>query len=77
MAKLNYKIRKSNDKSGTIQLHYNYGTNSSLRYSTGLKIQNMKNWDPKGMRIKNVVEELDKNYINNKLDLGKATTNHI
>lgn len=80
MAKLSFKIRKGKGKSGTIQLHYNYGTNSRLRYSTGLKIQNVKNWDPKTMRIKNVAEELDKNYTNKKLDklqfdLNKKYTN--
>ena len=68
MAKLSFKVRKGKDKSGSIQLHFNYGTNSRLRYSTGLKIQNVKNWDSKKMRIKNVAEELDKNYVNNKLD---------
>ncbi len=68
MAKLTYKIRKASNKSGIIQLHFNYGTNSRLRYSTGFKVQNIKNWDHKTMRIKNMVEELDKNYINNKLD---------
>lgn len=68
MAKLSFKVRKGKEKSGSIQLHFNYGTNSRLRYSTGLKIQNVKNWDSKKMRIRNVVEELDKNYVNNKLD---------
>ena len=80
MAKLSFKVRKGKDKSGSIQLHFNYGTNSRLRYSTGLKIQNVKNWDPKKMRIRNVVEELDKNYTNKKLDklqfdLNKKYTN--
>ena len=80
MAKLSFKVRKGKDKSGSIQLHFNYGTNFRLRYSTGLKIQNIKNWDPKKMRIRNVVEELDKNYTNKKLDklqfdLNKKYTN--
>lgn len=63
-----FKLRKASDKSATIQLHFNYGTKKRLRYSTGYRIQNIKNWDSGKMRVKQVVEELDWNQINKKLD---------
>jgi site-specific recombinase XerD len=68
MPKLTYKLRKTNSKGATIQLFFNYGTKKRLRYSTGLRVQNIKNWDSAKMRIKQVVEELDWYYVNNKLN---------
>ncbi|WP_438711436.1 tyrosine-type recombinase/integrase [Aquimarina muelleri] len=68
MAKLSYKLRSLKGKGASIQLNFNYGTNNRLRYSTGLKIRNIKNWDENKMRIKNVLEEVDKVVINNKLN---------
>ncbi|MFD0837117.1 tyrosine-type recombinase/integrase [Mariniflexile aquimaris] len=67
MAKLTFKIRKGVDKSAKIQLFFNYGTDRRLRYSTGLEILDAKNWDDEKMRIKNVVSEIHKNDVNNKL----------
>jgi len=68
MREAKFKLRKANDKSATIQLHFSYGTKKRFRYSTGHRIQNIKNWDTGKMRIKHVVEELDWNYINKDLD---------
>lgn len=67
MAKLTFKARKGTAKSAVIQLFFNYGTNKRLRYSTGLKVSDFKNWDSTKMRIKNVVAEVHKNEVNNKL----------
>lgn len=68
MPEAKFKLRRTNDKSATIQLHFNYGTKKRLRYSTGYRIQNIKNWDSRKMRVKQVVEELDWSQINKKLD---------
>jgi len=67
MAKLTFKIRKGVDKSSKIQLFFNYGTDRRLRYSTGLEVLDAKNWDTEKMRIKNVLAEVHKNDVNNKL----------
>ncbi|MDU8885211.1 tyrosine-type recombinase/integrase [Yeosuana sp. MJ-SS3] len=67
MAKLTFKIRKGVSKSAKIQLFFNYGTNKRLRYSTGLEVLDSKNWDSEKMRIKNVLVEVHKNDVNNKL----------
>lgn len=68
MAKLTFKLRPSNGKNASIQLVFNYGANKRLRYSTGLKVANSKNWDDGKMRIKQVAEELYKNEVNGKLN---------
>tara|TARA_R110002049_G_scaffold307720_2_gene509184 strand:- start:2514 stop:3854 length:1341 start_codon:yes stop_codon:yes gene_type:complete len=68
MAKLTFKLRPSHGKNVNIQLFFNYGTNKRLRYSTGLKVANSKNWDAGKMRIKQVAEELYRNEVNNKLN---------
>lgn len=68
MATLSFKLRKASDKGGTVQLFFNYGAGKRFRYSTGLKIQNLKNWDKKKMRVKNVLTEINKDVINSKLD---------
>ncbi|MCF1420432.1 phage integrase SAM-like domain-containing protein [Mangrovimonas futianensis] len=67
MARFNYKLRKSKLNGATIQLVFSYGTGKRLRYSTGLKVQDIKNWDVRRMRIKTVVGELDRVYINDRL----------
>lgn len=67
MAKITFNTRQGSDKSAIIQLFFNYGTNKRLRYSTGLKISNYKNWDKDKMRIKNVIAEVHRNEINNRL----------
>jgi integrase len=68
MAKLTYKLRPTKGKNVKIQLVFNYGANKRLRYSTGLKVGNSKNWDNRKMRIKQVAEELFRNEINGKLN---------
>lgn len=68
MAKLTFKLRPPNGKNASIQLVFNYGANKRLRYSTGLKVANSKNWDDGKMRIKQVAEELHKNEVNGKLN---------
>lgn len=67
MAKLTFKARKDANKSASIQIFFSYGTNKRLRYSTGLKVSDFKNWDDSKMRIKNVVAEIHKNKINTRL----------
>ncbi|QXP77676.1 MULTISPECIES: site-specific integrase [Winogradskyella] len=67
MAKVTFKTRKGANKSASIQLFFNYGSKKRLRYSTGLKVSDIKNWDNSKMRIKNVVAEVQKNEVNNKL----------
>lgn len=67
MAKVTFKLRKGKGTSAAIQLFFNYGTEKRLRYSTGLNILNVKNWDGSKMRIKNVSAEVHKNNINNRL----------
>lgn len=68
MAKLTYKLRKNKDNSANIQLHFNYGHNKRLRYSTGLKIRNRKNWNQKKQKIKQGFEEINHIRINNTLN---------
>lgn len=68
MAKLTFKLRPLKGKNVNIQLVFNYGANKRLRYSTGLKVANSKNWDDGKMRIKQVAEELYRNEVNNKLN---------
>ncbi|RXP46867.1 hypothetical protein EC396_13380 [Lutibacter sp. HS1-25] len=68
MGTLTYKLRKSTGKTAVIQIFFNYGQKKRFRYSTGLIIQDTKNWSPKDMRIKNVALELNRHIINEKLD---------
>ncbi|WP_283637062.1 tyrosine-type recombinase/integrase [Aquaticitalea lipolytica] len=73
MAKLTFKLREAKNNSASIMLVFNYGKEKRLRYATGFRVQNKKNWDASKMRIKNVIEELDRVYVNNKLnDLNSA-----
>jgi integrase len=68
MATLSFKIRKTSDNGGTVQLFFNYGAGRRFRYSTGMKISNIKNWDSRKMRVKNVLAEINKDSFNSKLD---------
>ena len=73
MAKLTFKLRPLKGKNVNIQLVFNYGANNRLRYSTGLKVANSKNWDDGKMRIKQVAEEIYRNDVNNKLNTVTET----
>ncbi|MEM5563968.1 tyrosine-type recombinase/integrase [Psychroserpens sp. AS72] len=68
MSKLTFKLRDAKDNTASILLVFNYGKEKRLRYATGFRVQNKKNWDATKMRIKNVIEELDRVYVNNKLN---------
>lgn len=68
MAKLSYKLRPTTGKGATIRLFFNYGSEKRFRYSTGFRVQNIKNWNEKTMRIKNVANEIDRYIVNEKLD---------
>ena len=74
MAKVTFKLRTSTtNKSGKIYLIFQYGSNNRFRYSTGLKVENAKNWDTKRMRVKNVIEEKYKAEVNSQLNNLKTT----
>lgn len=75
MAKLSFKLRPTQGNEASIQLVFNHGANQRLRYSTGLKVLNRKNWDAGKMRIKNVASELDRQDINNKLNEVQTVLN--
>ena len=64
MGKLTYVLRKNKNGSGTIQLHFNYGTKNRLRYSTGFKVLDFKNWDDNKKLVKRNPQEPDGNRIN-------------
>lgn len=69
MATITFRLRNStSNKGASIQLTFQYGEAKRLRYSTGLKIFNIKNWDSNKMRVKNVAEERFKTEINNQLN---------
>lgn len=70
MATLSFKLRKT-----SIQLFFSYGKNKRLRYSTGLTIQNERHWDSKKMRVKNILAEINKEVINEKLDEAQTKFN--
>ena len=63
-----FKPRGSKGKKVKIQLIFNHGANKRFRYSTGLSIENVNNWDIQKNRIKNVIAEPHKTTINNKLN---------
>lgn len=63
-----FKPRAGKGKKGKIQLIFNYGDKNRFRYSTGLNIENVNNWDHQKCRVKNVVAEPHKNIINNQLN---------
>lgn len=64
-----FKPRKGKGKTGKIQLNLNYGAKKRFRYSTGLEIENVGNWDYQKNRVKNVIAEPHKVVINNKLNV--------
>lgn len=68
MAKLTFKIRDAKNNAASIMIVFNYGKGKRLRYAARFRVKNRKNWDFKNMRIKNVIEELDKVEINQKLN---------
>lgn len=68
MANTSFKLRKpsGNDKQ-LIYLVYRFGRNDKLAYSTGLKVY-PKYWNFEKMRVRNVVEALGKDAINERLN---------
>ncbi|RPD91617.1 hypothetical protein EGM88_14710 [Aureibaculum marinum] len=70
MATLKFELRKNKGNTGSIYIRYTFGTGNAkrIRYSTGLKIVNYKNWNLKTQTVKNVTEEINKVNINNKLN---------
>lgn len=64
-----FRPRKGKGKGGKIQLIFNYGAQKRFRYSTGLEIESVSNWDNHKSRVKNVIAEPQKVVINNKLNL--------
>lgn len=77
MPTLKYVLKAGKGSTAKIHLFYNYGANNRLRYSTGLQILNIKNWNEKPQRIKNVTEEVEKVNVNNKLDQIQAFINGL
>ena len=77
MATLNFTLRAIKGTSASIHIFFNYGKNKRLRYSTGLKLTNIKNWNADKQRIKNVIEEVNKISINNKLDRTQSFLNNL
>lgn len=78
MADVTFKLRKPSAKTPQIiYLVYRFGQNEKLAYSTGLKILPAY-WNKEKMRVRNLVEALDKDLINNYLnELYKDTNLHI
>ena len=78
MANVTFKLRKPNAKEPQIiYLVYRFGQNEKLAYSTGLKVLPAY-WNKKIMRVRNLVEALDKDLINNYLnELYTVTDLHI
>lgn len=78
MANVTFKLRKPNDKTPQIiYLVCRFGRNEKLAYSTGLKVL-PAHWNGEKMRVRNLVEALGKDLINNHLnELYTATDLHI
>ncbi|MBI9040229.1 tyrosine-type recombinase/integrase [Lutibacter sp.] len=72
MATFKFTLRKGKETSALIYINYSYGTENRIRYSTGLKIINSKNWSVKYQNVKNVNEEVNKTNINNQLNKTKT-----
>ena len=72
MPTLNFKLRQGKNTSVPIYLIYSYGKDKRLRYSTGIKLLNSKNWNSDAQKVRNVVEEINKLAINNKLNETRA-----
>jgi site-specific recombinase XerD len=68
MANVTFKLRTPRGTSPQIiYLVYRFGQNDKLAYSTGLKVS-PQHWNEKKMRARDVVECLDKDTINNRLN---------
>lgn len=67
-----FKPRKGKGKAGKIQVIFNYGAKKRFRYSTGLEIENVGNWDYQKNRVKNVIAEPHKVVINSRLNVLQA-----
>lgn len=78
MANVTFKLRRPNDKTPQIiYLVCRFGQNEKLAYSTGLKILPTY-WNKEKMRVRNLVEALGKDLINNYLnELYTASDLHI
>lgn len=78
MANVTFKLRRPNDKTPQIiYLVCRFGRNEKLAYSTGLKIL-PAHWNNEKMRVRNLVEALGKDLINNYLnELYTVTDLHI
>jgi len=57
MATISFKIRHGSKKEASIYLIFSFGRRKELRYSTGWKIKESKNWDAAKQRVKNVIAE--------------------
>lgn len=68
MANTTFKLRKPNSNtSQIIYLIYRFGRNNKLTYSTQLKVL-PKHWNFEKMRVRNIVEALGKDAINERLN---------
>lgn len=68
MANVTFRLRKPNETTPQmIYLVYRFGRNDKLVYSTGLKIL-PKFWNSEKMRVRNIVEAVKKEIINNRLN---------
>jgi len=74
MATFKFELRKGKGNSALIYIRYTFGTGNDyrIRYSTGLKLLNSKNWSVKYQNVKNVNEEVNKTNINNQLNKTKT-----
>lgn len=69
MANITFKLRKPNaNTQQLIYLVYRFGRNDKLVYSTGLKVL-PRYWNTEKMRVRNLVEALGKEAINERLNL--------
>ncbi len=78
MGTVTFKLRSPRGrKAQMIYLVYRFGRNDKLVYSTGLKAQ-PHHWNGEKMRMRNVVEALGKDVINNRLnELQTVTETYI
>jgi len=78
MASVTYKLRSPKGNAPQIiYLIYRFGRNEKLAYSTGLKILPAY-WNSEKMRVRNVMEVLERDTINNRLnELQTALELHI
>lgn len=68
MANVIFKLRTlKSTNAQIIYLVYRFGRNDKLVYSTGLKIE-PKYWNEKKMRVRDMIEALEKDIINNRLN---------